>query len=79
MASSNPDVVIETVKRAESGAGTVVRLYESRGRPATTTLTTRVPHTRATLTDLLERPLGPAELDRLEFGPFQLVTVLLEP
>src|SRR5690606_10797081 len=78
VASSNPDVVIETVKRAESGAGTVVRLYESRGRATTTSLATRIPHDRATLVDLLERPLGLAELSRLELGPFQLVTVLLD-
>lgn len=76
--SSNPDAVVETVKRAESGEGVVVRLYESRGRATTTALTTRIPHARATLVDLLERPLGPAELERLELGPFQLVTVLLD-
>jgi alpha-mannosidase len=79
VASSNPDVVIETVKRAESGDGVVVRLYESRGRATTTALATRIPHTRATLVDLLERPLGPADLSRLELGPFQLLTLLLEP
>jgi alpha-mannosidase len=57
----------------------VVRLYESRGRATTTALATRIPHTRATLVDLLERPLGPADLSRLELGPFQLLTLLLEP
>ncbi|MGN6273859.1 MAG: alpha-mannosidase [Protaetiibacter sp.] len=79
VSSSNPDVVVETVKRAESGDGVVVRLYESRGRATTTALATRIPHARATLVDLIERPLGPADLERLELGPFQIVTVQLEP
>jgi alpha-mannosidase len=78
VSSTNPDVVIETVKRAESGAGTVVRLYESRGRATTTTLATRIPHARASLVDLLERPLGPADLDHLTLRPFELMTVLLD-
>ena len=68
-----------SVDPTTSGAGTVVRLYESRGRATTTTLATRIPHGRATLVDLLERPLGPAELERLELGPFEIATVLLEP
>ena len=32
----NPAIVIETIKPAESGAGSVIRMYESLGRPATT-------------------------------------------
>ena len=79
VASSDPGVVVETLKPAESGEGVVVRLYESLGRATTTALATRIPHARATLVDLLERPLGPADLERLELGPFQIVTVLLEP
>jgi alpha-mannosidase len=74
----DPGVVIETLKPAESGDGVVVRLYESLGRPATAALTVGIPHGRATLTDLLERELGPADLSRPEFGPFEIVTVHLE-
>ena len=73
----DPAVVIETIKPAESGRGIVVRLYESLGRPTTTALRTTLGGT-AQLTDLLERSIGAADLDRLEFGPFEIVTVLLE-
>ena len=30
-------------------------------------------------TDLMEVPLGPVDLDRLEFTPFEIKTILLEP
>ncbi|MEP6480401.1 MAG: glycoside hydrolase family 38 C-terminal domain-containing protein [Rhodoglobus sp.] len=74
----NPGIIIETIKGAESGSGIVLRLYESLGHTTTTALTTRLPHARARLTDLIERPTGPADLDQLEFGPFEIKTILLE-
>jgi alpha-mannosidase len=74
----DPGIVIETVKSAEHGHGVVLRLYESLGRATTTALRVDLPHTRARLTDLLERPTGEADLDRLDFGPFQIMTILLE-
>lgn len=77
-ATGDPGVVIETIKRAEEGDGVVLRLYESLGRRVTTSLTTTLAHTRATETDLLERPTASADLTRLEFGPFEIKTILLE-
>jgi alpha-mannosidase len=77
--TSDPGVVIETIKVAEDGRGTVIRLYESLGRATTTALRTRLPHSTAQLTDLLERPLGAADLDALSLTPFEIVTILLEP
>ena len=79
VASSDPGVVVETVKRAEAGDGVVLRLYESLGRATTTSIRTRIPHGRARLVDLVERPQADADLDRVELGPFQIVTILLEP
>lgn len=75
--SSDPGVVIETIKPAE-GIGTVLRLYESLGRPTTTALTVAWPHKRAVETDLLERPSHEADLGHLEFGRFEIKTILLE-
>lgn len=77
VATDDPGVVIETVKPAESGDGVVVRLYESLGRATSTGLHVGIPHDRAVRTDLLERELGPADLERLELGPFEIVTILL--
>jgi alpha-mannosidase len=76
--TSDPAVIIETIKPAENGDGVVVRMYESLGRPAVTALRTSIAHTRATVTDLLERPQHPADLDRLELGPFEILTIHLE-
>jgi alpha-mannosidase len=56
----------------------VIRMYESRGRATSTALRTTVPHARATITDLLERPLGPADLEALRLGPFEILTIHLE-
>lgn len=77
-ATSDPGVIIETIKPAENGDGVVVRMYESLGHPAVTALRTTVAHTRATVTDLLERPQHPADLDHLELGPFEILTIHLE-
>jgi alpha-mannosidase len=75
----DPGVVIETIKTAESGSGTVIRLYESLGRATTAALRTRLPHSAAQLTDLLERPLRAADLGALTLTPFEILTILLEP
>jgi alpha-mannosidase len=77
--SSDPAVLIETVKLAEDGSGDlVVRLYESLGGRGRTTLTLDGTAERIELTDLLERPL-PDQSDlqgaELAFRPFQLRTV----
>ena len=71
-------VIVETLKPAEGGSGVVVRLYESLGRSTTTALRTTLPHAVATETDLMEAPLASADLEHLEFGPFEIKTLLLE-
>jgi alpha-mannosidase len=77
-AVGDPGVIIETIKPAENGDGVVVRMYESLGRATTTALRLSTPPVRATVTDLLERPQHPADLDRLELGPFEILTIHLE-
>jgi alpha-mannosidase len=82
--SSDPAVIVESVKLAEDGSGDVgVRLYESLGGRARTALHVGFEHERAVLTDLLERGdealardevMGGAQYD-LDFGPFQIRTV----
>jgi alpha-mannosidase len=79
--SSDPAVVVETVKLAEDGSGDVVlRLYESLGGRAATRIRLDAAFERAELTDLLERPLedAPVRADgavALTLRPFQLVTL----
>ena len=79
--SSDPAVVVETVKLAEDGSGDlVVRLYESRGGRAHTTLTLDGTAAAIESTDLLERtladePVGHGGSIELPFRAFQLRTV----
>ncbi|WP_030574537.1 alpha-mannosidase [Streptomyces aureocirculatus] len=80
----HPGVTVESVKPAEDRSGdVVVRLYESRGGRARAVLTTSFPVTRADVTDLLERPLHPAETTgaglSLALRPFQILTLRLRP
>ena len=74
----HPAIIIETIKPAQVGAGTIIRLYESLGAPATTTLTTTLAHSEVRETNLIEEPLGPADLARLEFTAFEIKTIHLE-
>jgi len=71
-------VIVETIKRAERGGGVILRLYESLGIRTTAALHTTISHSTVTETDLMEQPLGPIDLDRLEFTPFEIKTILLE-
>nr|WP_290367892.1 glycoside hydrolase family 38 C-terminal domain-containing protein [Spelaeibacter cavernicola] len=74
---SNPAVVVEAVKLAEDRSGDViVRLYESRGGRARTTITPDFDYAAVEFTDLLERPVdGPADALDFELRAFQLVTL----
>ncbi|HEY0700004.1 MAG TPA: glycoside hydrolase family 38 C-terminal domain-containing protein, partial [Micromonospora sp.] len=75
---THPAVVVEAVKLADDGSGdVVVRLYEAYGGRATTRLETAFPVADAHVTDLLERPLGPARLAELTLRPFQVLTLRL--
>lgn len=76
--TDNPAVIVETIKPAESGNGVIVRLYESLGRPAVTALRTELRHETAYETDLMELPLGPIDLSRIEFTPFEIKTIHLQ-
>ncbi|MGY0019525.1 alpha-mannosidase [Streptomyces sp. YJ-C3] len=80
----DPAVTVESVKLAEDRSGdVVVRLYESRGGRATATLTASFPVAGADETDLLERPLRPADTSEtglaLSLRPFQILTLRLRP
>ncbi|OCC13259.1 glycoside hydrolase family 38 C-terminal domain-containing protein [Streptomyces sp. PTY087I2] len=84
VSTGSPAVTVESVKLAEDRSGDViVRLYESAGGRARTRLTVAFPVAEARITDLLERPLHPAETDEaglvLDLRPFQILTVRLTP
>lgn len=83
-ASAGPDnIVLETVKRAENGQGTVLRLYESEN--ALTRARVRLPQgtSRAWSCNLLEEreselAVGPDGCVELRVKPYEVVTILCE-
>jgi alpha-mannosidase len=80
---STPQVVVEAVKRAEDSDAIIVRLYEAWGGRCRARMRTTLPARRAALCDLLERErvevaVRGGELE-LEFDPFKIVTLKLEP
>lgn len=85
VAVGDPAVVVEALKVADDRSGdVVVRLYESRGNRARTWLRPSWDLTRATITDLLERPLADAPSLQIQDGcialalrPFQILTLRL--
>ncbi|WP_405717742.1 alpha-mannosidase [Streptomyces sp. NBC_00046] len=82
--TGHPAVTVESVKFAEDrGGDVIVRLYESAGGRAGTTLRVGFPVVRAMVTDLLERPLREADTDEhglvLSLRPFQILTLRLTP
>ncbi|MFD7753123.1 alpha-mannosidase [Streptomyces sp. NPDC059757] len=82
--TGHPAVTVESVKLAEDRSGDViVRLYESAGGRAMTTLQVGFPVVQAQITDLLERPLHEATADEhglvVALRPFQILTLRLTP
>ncbi len=81
----HPALTVESVKLADDRSGDViVRLYESHGGRATGTLSPGFPLDRATVTDLLERPVhdenaGPTSDLTVTLRPFQILTLRLRP
>ena len=55
-----PNVILETVKRAEKENATILRLYECHNQRAKVTVTVNLPFKRVYECDLMERNLGPA-------------------
>ena len=78
-----PNIVVETVKRAEDGNGIIVRLYESQRRRGVLTLSAGFELAEAWHTNLLEEnetPLEPSgNTVRLSTRPYEIVTLRLVP
>ncbi len=74
-------VILETVKPAEKGAGLILRLYESKGRPASATLTMFREPVNVMVTDLMENPGGAVAFSGtkvpLQFAKFEIKTLLV--
>jgi alpha-mannosidase len=83
VACDAPNVVLETVKRAEDGDGVIVRLYETQRRRGAITLTTAFPLQAAARTNLLEEEKFALPVTdntvRYDIRPYEIVTLRLTP
>lgn len=77
-----PNVVIETIKKAEDSDGIVLRLYEAENKHTVCTLTSAYPLASATETNLLEVPEQPLAVSgcsvELVMKPFEIKTILIQ-
>jgi alpha-mannosidase len=74
-------VVLDTVKAAEEGEGTILRLYESSGKRERILLQWPYPCEQAWLSNALEEPGEPLSVQdsriELSFAPYEIKTVLI--
>jgi alpha-mannosidase len=79
----SPNIVIETIKRAEDGRGIIVRLYESQRRRGPVKLTAGFPLQQVWRTNLLEEDRAALSPDghsvELFVRPYQIITLRLVP
>jgi len=78
---NDPNLVIDTIKKAEDSQAIIVRFYECHGARGTAKLKTSLPFTYATFCNLLEDDLGTASIINGEleipYMPFQIISVKL--
>lgn len=81
--TSSPNVILETLKRAEDNNGLILRLYESQRKRGPVTLTTAFPIQTAWITNLLEENETELIPDgnhlHLTVRPYQILTLRLIP
>jgi len=77
-----PNVVLETVKRAEKEDATILRLYECHNRRAKVTLTVNLPFKTVYECDLMERNIRQVHSDAgcftFDIKPFEIKTFKIE-
>jgi alpha-mannosidase len=82
VSTSSPNVIIETVKRAENGDGIIVRLYESQRRRGPVRVTFGFGVASAWETNLLEENASALNVEedsiQLNLRPYQIVTLRVE-
>jgi len=84
IAVDQPNVVIETIKKAEDGNGVIIRLYESQRKRNKVTIETGFLIQSAFQVNLLEKPERQLDLINnnqieLEIKPFQIITLQVIP
>ncbi len=77
----DPNLVLDTIKRAEADDGVVLRLYECHGARGTATVTVGFPFKSATFCNVLEdedeKIAAGDGAFKIAYRPFQVITVKL--
>ncbi|MCD4674354.1 MAG: alpha-mannosidase [Anaerolineaceae bacterium] len=83
VAANQPNIVIETVKKAEDGKGFIIRLYESQRKRGRFTLTTNFPLAEAWRANILEENQQRLKTEMqcvfCNIKPYQILTLRLVP
>ena len=83
VSSSDPNVIIETVKQAEDGSGIIIRVYESMRKRSRARFDCIFDLRSAWKTDLLENNLEKLDIRaggiEFELKPFEVATFRLVP
>jgi alpha-mannosidase len=78
-ATDDPNLVIDTIKRAEDGDGIILRMYECHGARGVARLTLDRDIESAAFTNILEEETGKARVKggaiEINYTPYQIVTV----
>ena len=83
LSCDDPNLVIDTVKRAEGDSRLVVRLYEAHGSRGTARLRVEIPHGTARACNALEDPTHELATDAdgaivVPYRPFEIITIALD-
>lgn len=74
----NPNLIVDTVKRAEDGNGVIIRLYECNGNRGAAQMTVRSDIEKVMETNLIEENMHSVETREkqilFEFGPYEIKT-----
>jgi alpha-mannosidase len=77
----DPNLVLDTIKRAEDGNGIVLRLYECHGARGVAKLHVQLPFTSATFCNILEEDIEPAPVSDgvigIAYAPFKIISLRL--
>lgn len=72
---TSPNVIVESVKKAEDGDAAIVRLYECIGAPAVSGITFSKPVKSAYIVDMMEENEKEVDLSQIHFGGFEIHTL----
>ncbi len=76
--SDMPNIVIDTIKKAEEKDGIVIRFYEAIGKSCKAKIKTGFTYKNSYEVDLLENIIKTLDTDELEFSPFEIKTIFFE-